>query len=89
MARFGSGSAGGGGRRRRPKPTAARLGARRSPIEIDAPGVKTTRAWAREVQRNMRDPPEAKAGLGDALGCMRGGGGGPARRRTPACAVLA
>jgi hypothetical protein len=37
----------------------------------------------------MCDRPEAKAGLGDALGCTRGGGGGPARWRTLAWAVLA
>jgi hypothetical protein len=53
----------------------------RSSIEIDAPGVKTTRAWAREAQCDMRDPPEAKAGLGDALGCAHDDGGGSVRRR--------
>jgi hypothetical protein len=53
------------------------------------PGVKSTGLWVGHDQHDMRDPSEAKVGLGDALGCTHGGGGGPARRRTSSCAVLA
>jgi hypothetical protein len=58
------GCAGGGGRRQRPKPAAARLGARRSSIEINAPRVKSTRVWVCHDQRGTCDPPGAEAGLG-------------------------
>jgi hypothetical protein len=43
-----------------------------------APGVKSTGLWVWCDQRVMRDLPRAKAGLGGALGCARGGGGGSA-----------
>jgi hypothetical protein len=58
-------------------------------IENDAPGVKSTGFWAREVHHAMRDRPRAVAGLRGALGCAHNGkGGGTARRRSPACGVL-
>jgi hypothetical protein len=50
-------------------------------------GVKSSGSWVWCDQCIMRDLPGAKAGLGDALGCARGDGGGSARRRTPACGV--
>jgi hypothetical protein len=53
-----------------------------------APVFKSSRAWVCRDQRDTHDPPGAKAGLGGALDCARGGRGGPARRRTPACGVL-
>jgi hypothetical protein len=52
-----------------------------------APGVKSSGSWVWCDQRIMRNLLGAKAGLGDALGCARGGGGGFARRRTLACGV--
>jgi hypothetical protein len=45
-------------------------------IENDAPGVKTTGFWARELHHAMRDRPRALAGLRGALGCAHNGGGG-------------
>jgi hypothetical protein len=44
-----------------------------------APGVKSTRAWARGVQRDMRDRPWAFADLGVLWACGCNGGGGSAR----------
>jgi hypothetical protein len=35
----------------------------------------------------MRDAPGALAGLGGARGCVRGGGGGSARQRSPVNAL--
>jgi hypothetical protein len=49
--------------------------------DLGAPRVKTTRAWVWEVQRSMRDPPGAKAGLGEGSGGAHDDGGGSARRR--------
>jgi hypothetical protein len=51
-----------------------------------APGVKSTLAWARGVQRDMRDRPRAFAGLGVLWACGCDGGGGSARRGSPASA---
>jgi hypothetical protein len=34
-----------------------------------APGVKSTRFWARNVRHDMRNPPRAFAGLGGARRC--------------------
>jgi hypothetical protein len=51
----------------------------------DTSGVKSTGFWAREVQRDMRNPPRVLAGLGVAQGCARGGRGGFVRRCSPAC----
>jgi hypothetical protein len=46
-----------------------------------APGAKTTRAQVGRDQRDMSDPPGAKAGLGGRSSCGYDGGGGSARRR--------
>jgi hypothetical protein len=58
-------------------------------IEIDAPGVKSSRAWVCRDQRDTRDPPGALAGLGGARGRGCDGGGGSVRQRSPVCGVLA
>jgi hypothetical protein len=52
-------------------------------------GVKLGKAWVWRDQRVMRDLPEAKAGLGEARGRDCDGGGGSARRSSPACGVPA
>ena len=56
-------------------------------IEFDAPRVISTKAWVSGAQSGMRNPPEHSSGLGGALrrGCT--GGGGSARRDSPACAL--
>ena len=56
--------------------------------ELDAPGLKSTRAWVRRVRRNMRSPPRVTEGLAEALGGERKGGGGSARHDSPACAFV-
>ena len=45
-----------------------------------APGVKSTRVWVWDDQRDTRDPPGPEAGLITALGCARHGGGGSVQR---------
>jgi hypothetical protein len=57
--------------------------------EFGAPRVKSSGAWVCRDQRDTRDPPGALFGPGGAQGCARGGGGGSARRCSPACGVLA
>jgi hypothetical protein len=57
--------------------------------EFSAPRVKSSGAWVCRDQRDMRDPPGALSGPGGARGCVRGGGGGSARRRSPVCGVPA
>ena len=59
---------------------------RRTQTELDAPGLKSTRAWVRRVRRNTRNPPRVTAGLAEALGGKCKGGGGSARHDSPACA---
>ena len=54
--------------------------------ELDAPGLKSTRAWVRRVRRNTRNPPRVTAGLAEALDGECKGGGGSARHDSPACA---
>jgi hypothetical protein len=54
-----------------------------------ASGVKSSGAWVCRDQRDTCDPPGALSGLGRARGCMRDGGGGSARRCSPACGVPA
>jgi len=56
--------------------------------ELDAPGLKSTRAWVRRVRRNTRNPPRVTAGLAEALGGECKGGGGSARHDSPACAFV-
>ena len=53
---------------------------------LDAPGLKSTRAWVRRVRRDTRNPPRVTAGLAEALGGECKGGGGSARHDSPACA---
>jgi hypothetical protein len=55
----------------------------------DGLGVKSSGAWVCHDHRDMRDPPRALAGLEGAPRCARGGGGGSARWRSPACGVPA
>ena len=56
--------------------------------ELYAPGLKSTRAWVRRVRRNTRNPPRVTAGLAEALGGERKGGGGSARHDLPACTFM-
>jgi hypothetical protein len=46
-----------------------------------APRVKSTGLWVGHEQRVTRDPPRAKAGLGEGSGGTHDDGGGSARRR--------
>jgi hypothetical protein len=54
-----------------------------------ASGVKSSGAWVCRNQCDTRDPPGALSGPSGARGCARGGRGGSARRRSPACGVPA
>jgi hypothetical protein len=53
-----------------------------------APGAKTTRARVGHDQRDMRDPPGAKAGLRGRSSCGYDGGVGLHGGASPACGVL-
>jgi hypothetical protein len=48
--------------------------------DLGAPGVKTTRAWVKKVQRDLGRPSRAKAGRGKDSGCAHDDRGGSARR---------
>jgi hypothetical protein len=54
-----------------------------------APGVKSSGAWVCRDQRDTHDPLGALSGPSGARGCACGGGGGSARRCSPACGVPA
>jgi hypothetical protein len=54
-----------------------------------APGVKSTGLWVGHDQRVTRDPPGAKAGLGEGSGGAHDDGGESARRRIAGARVPA
>jgi hypothetical protein len=58
-------------------------------IELDAPGVKSTRAWVGRDPRYTRDLPRAKARHGRGSSDEHDGGGGSARRRNDGARVPA
>jgi hypothetical protein len=83
------GSEGGGGRT---PATIFRGGAARGSPDLavnGAPGVKLIGFWVWRDQRVMRDPPGAKAGLGEGSGGAHDNGDGSARRRIAGVHVLA
>jgi hypothetical protein len=58
-------------------------------IELDAPGVKLTRAWVGRDPHDTRDLPRAKARHGRGSSDEHDGGGGSARRRNDGARVPA
>jgi hypothetical protein len=54
-------------------------------FENDASGIKSTQAWVWNGLRDMRNAPRALVGLGEVRGHGCDGGGGFARRSSPAC----
>ena len=68
-----------------PFPAAERLGNSLEFTVNVALGVILTWVWVWDDQRTMRDPLEALVGFGEAQSGERKGGGGSARRGSPAC----
>ena len=57
--------------------------------ELGLPGADSSGVWVGKGLRDMRSPPGAFAGLGEVRGGACCDGGGPARRCSPTCGVLA
>jgi hypothetical protein len=82
----GLGTRGGGAGHRRRVPAAARGSGSPDFANSGALVAKSSGAWVWDKLRDMRNPPRALAGLGEARECGCDGGGGSARRSSPACA---
>jgi hypothetical protein len=58
-------------------------------VELGLPGADSSGVWVRKGLCDTRSPPGTFAGLGEVRGGACCDGGGPARRGSPACGVLA
>ena len=79
------GRAGGGGTRRR---RGSRGGGLAGDAQTGAPGVNPTRAWVREVQGGMRNPPVQFVWDFEVRDGSRSGRAGSARQRFAGASVL-